>query len=95
LSFAVSEPVTWIGYSLDGQNNVTTTGNMTLAGLPNGYHNITVYATDKAGNAGASETIYFSVEVPEPFPTTMVIAPMASVTVVGVGLVVYFTKRKR
>jgi hypothetical protein len=32
---------------------------------------------------------------PEPFPTTMVIAPMASVTVVGVGLLVYFKKRKR
>jgi hypothetical protein len=40
-----------------------------------------------------SETIYFSVEVPEPFPTTSVIAPIASVVAVGAGLAVYFKKR--
>jgi parallel beta-helix repeat protein len=31
----------------------------------------------------------------EPFPTTMVIAPITSVAVAGVGLLVYFKKRKR
>jgi hypothetical protein len=94
-NFTVNEPVSQITYILDGQKNLPIAGNITLIDLPNGYHNITVYATDKTGNVGASETIYFSVEVPVPFPTTMVIAPMASVTVVGVGLVVYFKKRKR
>ena len=94
LNFTVNESVSQITYILDGQENLPIAGNITLIDLPNGYHNITIYATDKAGNAGASETIYFSVEVPEPFPT-MLIAPMASVTVVGVGLVVYFKKRKR
>jgi hypothetical protein len=95
LSFVVSEPVTWIGYSLDGQNNVTTTGNMTLAGLPNGEHNLTIYATDTAGNIGSSETMYFTVDVPEPVPTVPVAAAsVASAVVVGAGLLLYFRKHK-
>ena len=32
---------------------------------------------------------------PEPFPTALVIASIASVAVVGVGLLVYFKKRKQ
>ncbi len=99
LNFTVNESVTLVSYSLDGQANVTVAGNTTLAGLSVGEHNVTVYAWDAAGNVGASETIYFSIAEPEPqsepFPTTMVIAPIASVTVIGVGLLVYLKKRKK
>jgi hypothetical protein len=91
LSFTVNESVSQIAYSLDGQDNVTVNGNTTLAGLSDGEHNITVYATDIAGHAGASETIYFSVV---PFPTTFVIASISSVAVIGIGLLVYFKKRR-
>jgi hypothetical protein len=64
--------------------------------LPYGEHNITVFATDEVGNTGASEIIFFTIdEPPEPFPTTMVIAPVASVAFVGVGLLFYSKKRKR
>ena len=94
LNFTVNQSVSKITYCLDGQENVTISGNTTLADLPNGEHNITVYATDEAGNTGASEIIIFNVAKPEPFPTTMVIAPIASVAVVGTGLLVYFRKRK-
>jgi len=94
LSFTVNEPVSQTSYSLDGQDNVTFAGDAILTGLSEGEHNVTVFATDNAGNLGASETMYFSVDAPEPFPTTMVIAPMASVAVVGLGLLVYFKKRK-
>jgi N-acetylneuraminic acid mutarotase len=94
LVFTVNEPTSWLGYSLDGQDNVTFGGNTTLSGLPNGSHNLTVYATDQYGNTGASETVYFNVEVP--FPTTLVtVASVATVAVVGVGLLVYFRRRKR
>jgi hypothetical protein len=93
LLFKVHESFTQIKYSLDGQDNVTAAGNITLNGLSDGDHNVTVYATDEAGNVGASETIYFSVEVP--FPTTMVIAPIASVAIIGSALLVYFKKRKK
>jgi hypothetical protein len=92
LNFTLNEPASQITYTLDGQANVTITGNVTLTGLSSGGHNVTVYATDNVGNTGVSETVYFSVEVP--FITTMVIAPAAFVAVLGVGLAVYFRKRK-
>jgi hypothetical protein len=92
LVFTVNKPVNWTGYSLDGQDNITISGNTTIAGLSNGLHNVTVYARDEFENVGTSQTITFSVEVP--FPTTLVIAPIASVVVIGVGLLVYFKKRK-
>jgi parallel beta-helix repeat protein len=95
LLFAVDKQVNWMGYSLDGQDNVTISGNTTITDLPNGLHNVTVYAKDEFENMGASETISFSVDVPEPFPTALVIIVSgASVAVVSVGLLVYFKKRK-
>jgi len=98
LTFSTSEPTSKISYSLDRQDNVTATGNITLNEVPNGSHNLTVYATDEFGNTGASEIVYFRVEVPEPFPTTLVaVASGASVAVlvVAAGLLVYFKKRNR
>jgi hypothetical protein len=92
LVFTLNKQVNWTGYSLDGQDNVTVAGNATLSGLANGMHNITMYAKDTFGNVGVSETFSFSVEVP--FPATLVVAPVASVVVVGVVLAIYFKKRK-
>ena len=67
-----------------------------MTNLPYGEHNVTVYATDIAGNTGVSETVYFTVEEPpKPFLTTMVIAPAASVAVLSVGLAAYFRKHRR
>jgi hypothetical protein len=95
LWFAVSETVSQISYVLDGQENVTINRDTVLAGLSNGRHNITVYAMDEAGNTGASETICFSVEVPESFPTVLVaIVSIGLVAGIGAGLLVYFKKRK-
>jgi hypothetical protein len=101
LNFTVNEPVSQIAYSLDGQENVTIHGNTTLTNLPYGKHNVTIYAIDEAGNVGTSETINFTIsapEQPEPeaFPSELVAtASGASITIVGVGLLVYFKKRKR
>jgi hypothetical protein len=95
LAFIVNKSVAWLGYSIDGQENITINGNFTVTGLSNGLHNVTVYATDTYGNEGASVTITFTVDVPEPFPTTLVaVASVATVAVVGVGLLLYFKKRK-
>jgi hypothetical protein len=95
LVFTVNKPAVWLGYSLDGQENVTITGNTTIAGLTSGLHNITVYAKDAFENIGTSETITFSIaEETEPFPTIPVAAAsVVIVAVVGVGLLVYFKKR--
>ena len=92
LVFAVNGKVSQISYSLDGEDNVIVDGNTTLAGLPNGEHCITICATDIVGNTGVSETVYFTVEVP--FPSIMVIAPITTAVVIGMGLLVYFKKRK-
>jgi hypothetical protein len=93
LTFLIYEASSLMSYSLDGQDNVTITGNTTLSGLPNGSHNLTVYVTDRSGNTGVSETIYFSVEVP--FPTEIVAATSgAIVAVISISLLVYFKKRK-
>jgi parallel beta-helix repeat protein len=94
LFFTVDKQANWIGYSLDGQDNITITGNITIAGLSSGLHNVTVYAKDEFENTGASETITFSVEVP--FPTALVaVAFIASAAAVSAALLVYFKKRRR
>jgi hypothetical protein len=97
LNFIVSEPFSKTTYSLDGKENVTISGNTTLTGLPNGDHNVTVYATDEFGNTGASEIIYFTIaKAPEPFPAVPVAAASAAtIAVVGAVLLLYFKKRKR
>jgi hypothetical protein len=94
LNVIVNEPVSQIIYSLDGQSNRTVTGNTTLNNVSNGAHTLTMHVLDSAGNAGGLETLFFSVDVQNLFPTTMVIAPIASVAVVSAGLLVYFKKRK-
>jgi hypothetical protein len=96
IHFTVNEPVLWMGYSLDKQNNVTTTENtLNFIGLANGQHTLTIYATDTAGNTGASDILYFKVEEPESFPTTYVAAAVIIASIViSAGLIIYFKKRK-
>ena len=66
LAFTVNESTSWNGYSLDGQGNVTVTGNATIVGLSEGSHTITIYASDTSGNMGSSETVYFAVDTVPP-----------------------------
>jgi parallel beta-helix repeat protein len=60
LTFTFDEPVEWIGCSLNDQDPVTITGNMTLPALTVGGHHVTVYANDTFNNVGMS-TVYFTV----------------------------------
>jgi hypothetical protein len=99
MNFTVNKTTSQISYSLDGQQNITTTGNMTLTGLSNGLHNVTVYATDEAGNVGASQTINFTIAIPkaESFSNLPVAASIAAAVVIAVacaGVIVYLRKRK-
>jgi hypothetical protein len=82
---------------LDGAQNITITGNETMANLTEGLHSITVYANDTFGNMGASVTVTFDVtfNVASPFPTVPIaVASGASLAAVGIGLLVYFKKRR-
>ncbi len=49
LKFSADKPLCWSGYSIDGQANVTISGNASISGLVNGLHNVTVYGTDEFG----------------------------------------------
>jgi hypothetical protein len=94
LDWAVNEAISQVAYSLDGLDNITISGNTTLAGLSTGEHYVRLYATDLAGHIGVSETVFFTVE--EPSPTAVVTAAsIASVSAIAVGLLVYLKKRKK
>lgn len=99
LNFTVKQSVSQIAYSLDGQDNVTVTEDTMLTGLSEGTHTLTVYAEDITGNVGTSETINFTIAKEpeaEPFQTALVAtASGVSVGVIGIGLLIYFKKRKR
>lgn len=96
LTFTLSEPVSWIGYSLDEQANVTITGNTTLSRLSDGPHSLIVYAKDTSGNIGASEIIYFSIKTQSDFLLITLIVTAIAVIAIGIsitlGAVIY--KRK-
>jgi hypothetical protein len=91
LNFTINEPPSWIGYSLDGHDNVTITENITLSGLSKDAHNLIVYAEDIAGNIGASETIYFTMVAR--FPIELVVASVVVAVAVSFGLLVRFKKQ--
>jgi hypothetical protein len=91
LNFTVNELVSQITYSLDGQDKVSIPENTTLTELSNGDHNVTIYATDLAGNTG-SETMYFSVEIP--FPIALVLTSVI-ITVVVVFAVFLLLRKQR
>jgi hypothetical protein len=62
LNYFVNEPVSWAGYSLDKDANVTSRINATLTNLSFGMHTLKVYANDSAGNQASSNSIVFTVK---------------------------------
>ena len=94
LEFVVDKNVSWLGYSLDGQENLTIAGNTTLTGLASGLHSLRVYAIDASGNEGVSESFVFNVAVDGAFPILFLI-PILLVVSIAVAVVVYLKKSKR
>lgn len=62
LTFTINKDVSWIGYSLDNNSNVTVTNPIRLSRLSQGSHQIVLYANDTSGNMGVSNTVYFSID---------------------------------
>jgi hypothetical protein len=89
--FTVDEPVSWMGYSLDGEDNVTITGNITLAVLTDGFHSLKIYATDLVGHTGVSETVHFNIA---PFPTVLVVAVAVTITIAVAAAYLLLKRRK-
>ena len=99
LNFTLSEPPQWVGYSLDGQANVTIGGNTTLPGLNNGQHTVNIYANGTNGNFAPTQTITFTIDKPAPFPTEtvfgiVIIAIVAVIAFIVVSLLLLIRHRK-
>ncbi|HVO37321.1 MAG TPA: hypothetical protein VMT01_04045 [Candidatus Acidoferrum sp.] len=72
LSFPMNFMPSWIGYSLDGNANVTVEGLVIgtwTAELVDGSHSVVVYANDSVGNMCHSRTVYFTVDTRSPVIT--------------------------
>jgi hypothetical protein len=86
-----------MGYSVDGQANVTVTGNTTLPTLPKGSHELIVYANDTYGNMGSSEKINFTITLvkeTEQVPITLTAGAAALLIIIITGIIIYILKRK-
>jgi hypothetical protein len=98
LASIVNKPASWMGYSLDGQANITFIGNTTLTGLSNGLHSLIVYANDTYGNIGASKAIHFTINQPSASSPPTWVVPASVIAVGGVaialGIVTYKKKRR-
>jgi N-acetylneuraminic acid mutarotase len=91
LAFTLNQNATSMAYSLDGQKNVTIVGNVTLAALNNGSHNITVYVTGVYGISN-SQTVYFNIA---PFPTLTLVGISASVIIVLASAYLLIPRKKQ
>ncbi len=93
LDFMMDETPAWIGYSLDGQANVTIQGNTTLSGLSNIAHSIAVFANDTAGNMGSSYTVVFAVDLPQ--SSIWLILGIVSIAAIAIVITVMVFLRRR
>lgn len=90
--FTVDENTSWMGYSLDGQDNVSLTENtIDLTGLPDGSHALTIYAMDAAQNIGTSETVYFTVDT----RLLWIMITALLVAVASITILIYVIKRRK
>jgi hypothetical protein len=95
LVFTTNETTSLITYILDGKV-YTISGNKTLSILQDGNHELTVYATDAAGNARPSETVTFDVRVPIPPQLAYgILPPLVIVLVGGLSILIYRERLKQ
>jgi parallel beta-helix repeat protein len=94
-AFTVNEETSKLVYSLDGQANVTITGNSTLSRVSNGTHTLVLYAQNSFGDTSASGIVYFTVSVAGLGLLPILVAAIATVTVVLVAVLVYLRKLRR
>ena len=100
-NYAIDKATSWMGYSLDNKDNVTVTGNFTIANMTNGMHNIAIYANDTFGNMGIQTTNFNVNQInstadnyPVVTQTLVIIAVVAVITVIMASLLLYRRHRK-
>jgi hypothetical protein len=86
LNMTIDKPHSRVVYCLDGQENITITGNMTLPYMDMRVHNLTVYVWDNFGNVGTSQTVTFAqAELITPPPTGTIDPPLENWTILGIA----------
>ena len=102
LEFTLNEPASWIGFSTDGHANETIDAtSITMPESSDGAHYIIVYAKDKAGNTGASEIIYFTINTQQTEPrqeeplSIWIIAVIGIMSLVVAGSLVHLARVKK
>ena len=104
LTYHTDKSLLWVGYSLDGESNITAPLNGTLIEIPLNSQRLTLYMNDTAGNWLTPQTVHYEImpnmgptSPPEPFPTLPVAAASGAVAVVVAGacLFIYFKKRNQ
>jgi uncharacterized protein YjbI with pentapeptide repeats len=80
--WSVNEAINWAAYSLDGNTNVTITGNVTpppSEAYTIGAHHLIIYAKDLAGNTGYDD-VYYTVVSQDTIPPTVIILSPENIT---------------
>jgi N-acetylneuraminic acid mutarotase len=95
LQFAINKSASLITYSLDNKDNLSITENptLTLSGLSDGSHSITVYAQDTTTDKiTKSQTIYFTVKQ---YQKTMFMIIIIAAIAVTTTAIIYRYKTKK
>ena len=100
LEYQNSSTLSWVGYSIDGTANVTITVNDTEVDKfeNNGYHNLTLYANDTAGNWAKPQVVtYFTHSRGDAVPLIDTITPpfITVLVVIAIVAVAYFRGHKK
>jgi hypothetical protein len=93
LNFSSNKPIANFIYCLDGGENSTSSGGsfLTLSGLSNGDHTVTVYGQDELGVISSPVSVSFNVNVVPPIALVVAVALVLTL-VVAIGLI--FVSRK-
>jgi N-acetylneuraminic acid mutarotase len=86
VTFNIDESAIWMGYRLDQREITTIEGNITVEGLTDGSHNITIYAKGSSGSIGKSDTVNFSIGVQ---PKSEGVSTLEIITATGITIIVF------
>jgi hypothetical protein len=100
LEFQTNNSLSWVGYSLDGGNNITVVNGTTID-ITAESKSLTLYANDTAGNWASPQTVYYEIAFnlgtpPQSFPIVLVtVSLMITAFIIIFSLLLYSKKRKR
>lgn len=92
LNFTIDRPVAQMAYSVDAQQMVPISGNLTLNDLPYGSHTVTVYTIDEFGHSSTSDTFFFEISAPQDQTLPLVVFIVITVIIIGGILLVFYSK---